>query len=193
LIAWWISFSGNFKWTACTGVPILLLGTALLIPFRAPETNPGILAMTQIIVGLGSGIFSICAQLAIWVPVTHQEVAAVNAVYGLFGSFGSSIGYAIAGALWNNIVPGELLKRLPEESKADMREIFGSIVIQSGFADGTPERAAVVGAYGDIQRKMVITGSCFVPFCLASIFLWRNINVKTLEREKGIQTKGTVF
>jgi hypothetical protein len=193
LIAWWIHRSGNFKWTAATGVPIVLLGTALLIPFRNPSTNPGVLAFTQILVGLGTAFFVTCGQLAVMVPVTHQEIAVINAIWGLFGSFGSSIGYAIAGAMWNNILPQQLLQRLPESSKADYREIFGSIVIQSSFLDGTPERDAIVGAYGDVQRKMVITGACFVPLCLACIWVWKNTNVKKLEEEEGKQTKGNVF
>ncbi|KAH6865955.1 major facilitator superfamily domain-containing protein [Alternaria rosae] len=193
LIAWWIHKSGNFKWTAYTGVPIVLLGTALLIPFRNPSTNPGVLAFTQVLVGLGTAFFATCAQLAVMVPVTHQEIAVVNAVWGLFGSFGSSIGYAIAGGMWNNILPGQMLMRLPEASKPDYMKIFGNITLQSSFLDGTPERDAVVGAYADVQRKMVITGACFVPLCLASIYIWKNINVKKLEEENGKQTKGNVF
>jgi hypothetical protein len=191
--AWWIRYSGNFKWTAYSGIPIMLLGTALLIPFRAPSTNPGVLAFTQVLVGLGSGIFSVCSTLAVMVPVTHQEIAVINAVYGLFGSFGSSIGYAIAGAMWNNMLPEELYKRLPEASKPEYRTIFGDINVQMAFADGTPERDAIVGAYADVQRKMVITGACFMPLTIASIFIWRNINLKKLEEEEGKQTKGTVF
>ncbi|KAH7093400.1 major facilitator superfamily domain-containing protein [Paraphoma chrysanthemicola] len=192
-VAWWISYSGNFKWTAYTGAPIVLLGTALLIPFRAPSTAPGVLAITQVLVGLGTGIFATCAQLAVMVPVTHQEIAAVLALWGLFGSFGSSIGIAIAGALWNNILPKQIYNRLPEASKENATLIFGDIAVQMSFLDGTPEREAVVGAYADVQRKMVITGACFVPLCFASIWIWRNTNIKKLEEEKGKQTKGTVF
>ena len=83
--------------------------------------------------------------------------------------------------------------RLPEESKPEYRAIFGNITLQQSFLDGTPERDAVVGAYADVQRKMVITGACFVPLCLASIYIWKNINVKKLEEENGKQTKGNVF
>jgi MFS family permease len=193
LVAWFISWSGNFKWTAYSGVPIVILGTALLIPFRTPDANPGVLAFTQVLVGLGTGIFATCAQLAVMVPVTHQEIAAVNAIWGLFGSFGSSIGFAIAGAMWNNILPAQLYERLPEASKVNTTLIFGAIAEQLVFLDGTPERDAVVGAYQHVMRLMVITGVCLVPFCMASIYLWKNINIKKLEEEKGKQTKGTVF
>jgi MFS family permease len=192
-VAWFISWSGNFKWTAYSGAPVVILGTALLIPFRTPSTSPGVLALTQVIVGLGTGIFSTCAQLAIMVPVTHQEIAAVNALFGLFGSFGSSIGFAIAGAMWNNILPAQLYERLPEASKVNATLIFSSLEEQLLFADGTPERDAIVGSYAHVQRLMVIAGVCIVPVCIGTIYLWKNINVRKLEEEKGKQTKGTVF
>jgi hypothetical protein len=192
-VAWWISYSGNFKWTAYVGIPITLLGTALLIPFRAPSTAPGVLAFTQLLCGLGTGIFATCAQLAVFVPVTHQEFASVTAIWGLFGSFGAAVGGAIAGAIWNNDMPVQLYNRLPEESKVNATLIFGSILEQMAYLDGTPERDAIVGAYANVMRKLVITGSALIPLCLGSIFIWRNINIKQLEEEKGKQTKGTVF
>lgn len=193
VVAFIISYTGNFKWTAYAGVPIVILGTALLLPFRTPDANPGVIALTQVIVGIGTGIFAICAQLAVMVPVTHQEIAAVVALWGLFGSFGSSIGFAIAGAMWNNILPTQLYERLPEASKMNATLIFGDIATQISFLDGTPERDAVVGAYQHVMRLMLITGVCLVPFCLASIYLWKNVNVRKLEEEKGKQTKGNVW
>ncbi|KIV92102.1 hypothetical protein PV10_06568 [Exophiala mesophila] len=188
-----ISWTGDFKWTAYAGIPCVLLGTALLIPFRQPDTHVGILVMTQILNGLGTGIFATCAQLGVMAPVTHQEVAVVIAIWGLFGSIGAAIGFAIAGAMWNNILPPQLLSRLPEESKSLSSAIFGDMVLQMSYPDGSPEREAIVGAYADVQRKMVIAGACFVPLCLASIYIWKNINVKKLEKDKGAQTTGTVL
>lgn len=91
------------------------------------------------------------------------------------------------------MLPGELYRRLPEQSKNMSAVIFGDIVTQMSFEDGTPEREAVVGAYADVQRKMAIAGACFMPVILASVWIWKNVNIKKLEEEKGTQTKGTVF
>ncbi|KAF7558165.1 hypothetical protein G7Z17_g102 [Cylindrodendrum hubeiense] len=193
LIGMLISYTGEFKWTAYSGIPCVLLGTALLIPFRQPDTHVGILTMTQILNGLGTGIFATCGQLAVMSPVTHQQIAVVVALWGMFGSIGASVGLAIAGAIWNNSLPKELYKRLPEESKNLSATIFGDMVIQLSYEDGTLEREAIVGAYAVVQRQMVIAGACLVPLCLASIWIWRNINVKKVEEEKGVQTKGTVW
>lgn len=193
LIGALISYTGNFKWVAMTGVPITLLGTALLIPYRQPDAPIGVLAFTQVLVGLGTGIFSTCGQLAVMAPVTHQQIASVNALWGLFGGFGSSIGFSIAGAIWNGVTPGKLYELLPAESKDQSALIFGNITLQMSFLEGTAERDAVVGAYAHSQRLMVIAGAATVPLCIASIWVWKNINVKKLEQEHGKQTKGVVF
>ncbi|EGX89574.1 siderophore iron transporter mirB [Cordyceps militaris CM01] len=185
-----ISYTGDFKWTAYSGVPIMLLGTALLIPYRSPDAPIGMLVFTQFLVGLGSQIFSTCSTIAIMAPVTHQYIAAVNAIGGLFGGVGASIGIAIAGAMWNNMIPEQLSQRLPDEMKANASTIFGDMRVQIAFADGTPERDAVVGAYAHVMRLMVIVGAAFMPLCLLCVFSWKNINVRKIEEEQGKQTKG---
>ncbi|KAJ5101180.1 hypothetical protein N7456_007232 [Penicillium angulare] len=185
-----IRVTGEFKWTAMAGIPIFLLGTALLIPFRQPNTHLGLIIMTQIFVGLGSCIFSVCGQLAVMAVVTHQEIAVVLAIWGLFGSIGASVGYAIAGGMWNNILESEIHDRLPVESKNLTASIFSSLVTQLSYPDGSPERVAIVDAYGDLQRKMVIVGACLVPICIVCTYVWRNVNVKKLLVE---QTSGNIW
>lgn len=192
LIALVISYTGNFKWTAYAGVPIMLLGTALIIPLRTND-NVGLIAMTQVLVGLGAGIFAVCSGISIMVPVTHEEFAVVNALSTMFGGFGASIGSAIAGAVWNNLAPGELLRRLPEESKDQATLIFGDLVTQMTLPIGSPEREAIVGTYQYTMKLMCITGVGLMPLCLASIWVWKNVNIRKLEEEKGLQTKGQVF
>lgn len=188
-----VRYTGNFKWVAMAGTPAMILGTALLIPYRQPNAPTSVLVITQILMGLGTGIYSSCAQLAVTVPVTHQQIAVIMAIWGMFGSIGSSIGFAISGGIWNNILPGQILARLPEESKHMAAEIFGDMVLQMSFADGTPEREAVVGAYAHVQRLMVITGVSLMPLVILSVVIWRNVNLKKLEEEEGTQTKGNVF
>lgn len=70
--------------------------------------------------------------------------------------------------------------------------IFADIELQSSFLEGTPERDAIVGAYADVQRKMVITGACLMPLVLGSIYIWRNVSVNKLEERKK-QTEGNIF
>ncbi len=149
--------------------------------------------MCQVFNGISSEIWSLTAQLAIMSRVTHQEIAVALALWGLFGSIGASVGLAIAGALWTNIFPAKLYEFLPEESKDMAGEIFGSITVQLSYPMGSPIRDAIIAAYGDVQRKMVIAGAAFLPACLLCLLLWKNVNVKTLEETRGKQSWGNVF
>ncbi|KAJ6780800.1 hypothetical protein PWT90_04566 [Aphanocladium album] len=193
ILGFLISYTGDFKWTAYSGIPVVLLGTALIIPFRSPSAPIGMIVFTQFLVGLGSQIFSTCSAIAIMAPVTHQYIAVVNALSGLFGGVGAAIGFAIAGAMWNNMIPAELRNRLPEASKANATTIFGDLTIQASFADGTPEREAVVGALSHVMRLMLIAGAAMMPLCVACVFTWKNINVRKIEEEQGKQTKGNTI
>ncbi|KAE9574778.1 MFS siderochrome iron transporter 1 [Colletotrichum fructicola] len=193
LFGYIIRLTGDFKYTALAGVPFMLLGTALLIPYRTPSTSVGTLVVLQLLNGIGTGIFAACAQISVMSAVTHQEIASAMAIFSLFGSVGSTTGFTVAGAMWNNIMPTEIYNRLPEDAKNQTATIFGDVTVQLSYADGDPIRDAIVGAYGSIQHKMVIAGACFVPLCVASILIWKRINLKQLEKEKGPQTKGNVW
>ncbi|TDZ67615.1 MFS siderochrome iron transporter 1 [Colletotrichum trifolii] len=193
LIGVLIRYTGRFKWTAIAGVPICVLGTALLIHFRTPSTATGFLVMCQIFNGVASGIFSLTSQLAVMASITHQQIAMGLALHGLFGSIGAAIGLAIAGGIWNNVLESALYSNLPDGSKELAAKIFSDITVQISYPMGSPIRTAIIAAYADVQRKMVIAGCAFIPLILLSLVMWRNINVKTVEEEKGKQTKGTVW
>ncbi|KAI0008341.1 MFS general substrate transporter [Xylariaceae sp. FL0662B] len=188
-----IRYTGNYKWTAVAGIPIFVLGTVLLIHFRKPDTYVGYLVMCQVLNGAATELWLLAGQLAIFASVTHQEVAVGLALFGLFGSVGSAIGLAIAGGIWTNVLPAKLYEFLPDDSKNLTSKIYGDIKVQRSYPMGSPIRDAIIAAYADVQRKMVIAGACFIPLCVVCILVWKNINVKQLEASRGKQTKGTVW
>ena len=89
------------------------MAVALLVYFRHPGTYVGYLTMCQVLVGFSTGMLTTMSQLAIMASVRHQDVAVSIAIWGLFGSVGSSVGYAIAGGMWTNILPEKLYEFLP--------------------------------------------------------------------------------
>lgn len=186
-------YTGDYKYTSYACIPILAIGTGLLAKFRTPESHVGLLVMCQVLNGIATGVFAQCSQLAIFSVVTHQEIAVALALWGLFGSIGAAIGNAIAGAIWTNILPGELLKALPEDQQDLMPEIYGSLTVQQDYPIGDPIRDAIISAYDVAQHKMVIAGAAFVPVLVFCVFMFRTINVKKLEAARGAQTKGEVF
>lgn len=144
--------------------------------------------MCQILNGAAGGILSIAMPLAVMASVGHQEVAVVLALHGLFASIGAGVGLAVSGAMWTNLLPDALVKFLPDDSKADAMTIYGDITVQLGYEWGSPTREAIIAAYGEVQRKMVIAGASFMPLLFASIIVWKNYNLKEMK-----QTRGNVF
>lgn len=171
----------------------MAIGTGLLAHFRQPDSHVGLLVMCQVLNGIGTGIFATCGQLALMSVVTHQEIAVVMAVFSLFGSIGAAIGNAIAGAIWTNVLPGELLKALPADQQDLMPKIYGSLSVQQEWPMGDPIRDAIIEAYAVVQYKMVLAGSVIVPAFVFCVFLYKNVNVIKLEKERGAQTKGQVW
>jgi MFS family permease len=148
----YIRYTGRVKYPALAAVPVYLLGTALIIYFRAPDTYVGYVAMCQILVGFGAGMLSDMSQLALMAAVGHQDVAVAIAIYGLFGSIGSSTGYAIAGGMWTNILPYKLHELLPDDAKDLSAAIYGDITKQLSYPMGSPIREAIIAAAADFQR-----------------------------------------
>lgn len=187
-----LHYWGSAKHLSLAMTPFAVLGTALLIHFRHPGTPVGYLVMCQVFQGLYSGVWALTGQLIITASVNHQEVAVALALFGLFGSIGASAGEAVAGALWTNMLYERLESYLPAETKALAAGIYASLETQLEYA-GTPTGDAINLAYGYVMRMMVICGVCFIPLCIGCVFLWRDVNVKKLEREKGRQMRGMVF
>ncbi|ORY59146.1 siderophore iron transporter mirB [Pseudomassariella vexata] len=183
-----IRYTKHYKWIAILFIPVALLATALLILFRSPGTKIGYIIMAQIFKATSGGTLIICEQLAVMAIVAHNEVAIMLAAIGLFASIGSSIGRAISGAIWTNELPEYLLAALPEDQKANATAIYGDLTIQLSFPFNSPTRDAIVYAYGEVQRKMLIAGACFMPLALVGVLMWRNINVG-----KKKQTAGNVW
>ncbi|KAH9486188.1 MFS siderochrome iron transporter 1 [Psilocybe cubensis] len=184
-----IRYTGKFKGlTLWFGVPVTMLGVGLMIHFRQPGVNVGYVVMCQIFIAFAGGTCVICEQTAAMAATSHQFVAVVLAMEGMFASVGGAVGQAVAGAIWTGVFPQKLLELLPEESKQYWPVIYGSLGAQLSFPMGTPERDAINAAYGHAQRYMCIASVCILAISWASVLLWKDINVKKFK-----QVKGTVF
>ncbi|KAK5168005.1 MFS siderochrome iron transporter 1 [Saxophila tyrrhenica] len=141
--------------------------------------------MCQIFIALGGGALVICEQLAAMAAASHQYVAVVLAVEGMFANVGGAIGGTIASAMWTGIFPQKLLQYLPQEAKADYITIYGDITEQLSYPVGSPVRTAIQDAYGAMQRYMLIASTTVLIAAVASVIVWRDINVKNFKQVKG--------
>ena len=97
-------------------------------------------------------------------------------VTGLFlacYNVGSALGDTIAGAIWTQVLPGELSNKLADP--ALVQQAYGDpFTFASSHAMGTPARQAVVDSYKYVQRLLCITGICLTVPLIAFAFFMRN-------------------
>lgn len=117
--------------------------------------------------------------------VSQQHVAVILATLSMFTNIGGSIGQAIAAAMWTGIFPKRLMRYLPAEEQANFTTIYGSLVVQTSYAVGTPTRDAINQAYADAQKYMLIGGTAVLAIAWVACACWRDIKVKDLKQVKG--------
>jgi hypothetical protein len=141
--------------------------------------------MCQIFIAFGGGTLVICEQIAVMAATSHQYIAVVLAVEGMFSSIGGAIGSTVAGAIWTGVFPARLERYLPAEELGNLTMIYGDILTQLSYEVGSPTRLAIDRAYGDAQRYMLIAASTILVLAVGSVAMWRNINVKNFKQVKG--------
>ncbi|CAC9895215.1 unnamed protein product [Aureobasidium pullulans] len=178
-----IRYNGRLKWIALYfGVPVNLLGVGLMIKFRHPDTSIGWIVMCQIFVAFGGGTL----QMTVMAVSTQQNIPAILAFEFMIANIGSSIGSAIAAAMWTGLFPSNLAKYLPASALPDLQTIYGDLTVQSSYAIGTPERDGINKAYGETQKLMVVASTCLYATIIVWVSLWREINVKGMKQNKGM-------
>lgn len=156
-----------------------------MIFFRQPDKGIGYVIMCQIFIALSGGTLVICEQTAVMAAAAHYEVAVVLALWGLFTSIGGAIGQTVAAAIYTNTMPNALQTYLPDDAKSRAKEIYNSITVQLQYPMGSPVRQAIIHAYGDVMRRLCISGVSILPLAFVFVLMWRNINVKTIKQVKG--------
>lgn len=86
---------------------------------------------------------------------------------------GSALGFTVSGAIWTQVLPGQLSARLTNQTLAT--EVYGSpLTTAILYPIGSPERDGIVAAYRHTQRLLCITGLCLCLPLLAFALLLRN-------------------
>lgn len=138
------------------GIALMILGVGLMIPARLPSSSDAFVVISQAIAGVGSGMMDIPITVAIQSSVPHNDLAMVTSLYQLGGSIAASIGSTMAGAIWNQMLPGQLAKYVP--GQYDQEEIMGDIFYATSLPDD--QYQGVVEAYGETQKVLSIISVC---------------------------------
>jgi len=176
--------TGYFKWLLWIFVPVYMLGSGLLIYFRQPGMNVGFIVMCQVFLAMGGGTIIVCQQVGVLATSTHNNAAAVLGLLGVFGNIGGSVGNAISGAIWTHTLPGALQRTLPAD--VDWEEVYNSLDVQTDYPMGSEIRTAIMNAYAESQRNLVIAGTAIMALALVWTLMIKNTNLAKVEQVKGM-------
>ncbi|KAJ5092965.1 hypothetical protein N7456_008826 [Penicillium angulare] len=179
----------HFKWVCIWfGVPLMMLGSGLMIHFRGAEYGIGYIIMCQIFIAFAGGTLVIGNDMAAMAGADREGVPMTLTLISLFNNVGSSIGYAVCAAIYNNTFLTALRQRLPadQQSNAEMLMNYG-MDTQITYPVGSPVREACAYAWGYSQKYNCIASTCLMILAFPAILLWKNYNVDKK------QVKGTVL
>ncbi|KAL8881552.1 MAG: hypothetical protein Q9198_001263 [Flavoplaca austrocitrina] len=181
-----IHYTGRYKPVAMYfGVPMSILGLGLMMYFRQPGENVGYIVMCQIFISFAAGTIIICDEIAIMAAASHQHVAVVLAVLGMFSNVGGAIGLTVAAAIWQHVFPERLATYLPEGELEKLGMIYADITTQLSYPVGSEARMAIQHAYGDAQMWMLVAGTAVWVLGLVAMGMWRDIKVLNIKQVKG--------
>ena len=96
------------------------------------------------------------------------------------------MGSAISGAIWTHTLPGALQRLLPADALDQWEAIYESLDIQTDYPTGTPIREAIMAAYAETQRNLVIAGTAIMALALVWVWMIKNTNLAKVEQVKGV-------
>ncbi|OBT39235.1 hypothetical protein VE00_09926 [Pseudogymnoascus sp. WSF 3629] len=187
LVAGWvINWSGRYKYVNLfLGLPSTILGLGLMYYFSTPGWHYGYFIFTQVLLSIGHAFIIICDEVAAMAAVSHQYVAVVLAMEGLFSSIGGGIGSTLSAAIWASAFPEALANHLPAKDLSNIENIYSSVTTQLSFPIGSDTRIAIQDAYGDAQRKLLIPGIAVWIIGIVAVLAWRDVNLKNIKQVKG--------
>ncbi|KAF2250151.1 MFS general substrate transporter [Trematosphaeria pertusa] len=185
-VGYLIHRTGKFKPAALyVGIPLSILGVGLMIHFRHADRNIGYIVMCHIFIAIASGIVIICDEIAILAAASHEYVAVCIAVLGIFSNIGGAIGYTVAAAIWQDVIPKKLMAYLPAEDLPNLLLIYADLTTQLSYPMGSPTRLAIQRAYGDAMLRLLAAATAAWVLGAVGVLMWRNINVIGIKQTKG--------
>lgn len=168
------------------GLPLMLLGSGLMIHFRGDHDNIGYLVMCQIFIAISGGTLVIGQEMAVMSAADHDGVPMMLSLLGLFASLGGAGGNAIASAIYTNVFPERLQDGLPADMKSDWADIYlGGYLEQMKYPLGSETRNAINNAWGESQKYSCIVTTAVLALGFPCIAIWKNLSVEK-KQTKGV-------
>lgn len=157
-----------------------------MIKFRTPGTSIALVVMCEVFTSLSASSLLPVEQAAIMTAIEQRDLSASLALLGVVTAIGGAVGQSISGAIWTNTLPSRLADYLPQELKADAATIYGDLTIQLGYEWGSPGRDAIIRAYGDTQRYMLIASLAASVGSMIWVIMIKDHTLKDKEQTVGV-------
>ncbi|KAI5194846.1 ferrioxamine B transporter [Aureobasidium subglaciale] len=159
------------------GTLMFMVAFGILLRFRgglSQSSYAGVIA-AEVVLGFAGGLFPYPVQTLIQAATQHEHLALVTGLYLATYNIGSAFGSTVSGALWTQVLPGELERNLAAVTNNATVAVYAysnPLFFILDYPVGTPERDAVIVSYRHIQRLLCITGICLcVPLIVFSLCL----------------------
>ena len=144
--------------------------------------------MCQTLISFAAGTIIICDEIAIMTAASHQQIAILLAMLGVFAEIGGAIGLTVSAAIWQDVLPKKLAEYFPASGLTDLPAIYEDLTIQLSYPVGSPGRIAIQDAYGDAQKMILIAGTAIWDLGVVAVVARRDSQVIGIR-----QTKSHVF
>ena len=159
----------RFKTLMVVGACLKLIGYSIQMDGQRSTRSTPALVMSQLLSGMSS--FTVVgARVGSQASVPHEDLAAIIAQLSLWSTLASSVGYSIAGAIWNERMLPNMRRALPGTPESTLQELFASIADARSYAWGSEIRDGAIDAYtrtnGVIFIVAIAISAVTVLFCL---------------------------
>ncbi|KAG7819862.1 hypothetical protein KL909_004611 [Ogataea angusta] len=168
------------------GIGISFIAYGLMYRYRTGEAYVGGMIAGQVLLGIGSAGYTHQVRVSLQSYVNHEYLANITALYSAMTSLGSAVGSSIAGAIWTQVLPGQIAKKMQNPQMAALA-YEAPLKFITKHAWGSEARAQLVSSYDYVQRIFLIIALCFCVPILALLFLVEDPKLKSvtsLELEK---------
>lgn len=170
------------------GVPLVLLGTGLMIHFCGGygNDNVGYLVMCQIFIAFAGGTLVIGEDLAVMASSPREGVPMMLSMLSLFSSLGSAVGFAASAAVYSNVFPTTLCQELGDGNGTFCQEIYqAGYTKQITYPVGSKTRLAIDKAWTKYMKYDCITATSLLALAIPLTVIWRDISLDK-NQNKGV-------
>ncbi|KAF4306562.1 putative siderochrome-iron transporter sit1 protein [Botryosphaeria dothidea] len=156
------------------GTCLFMVAFGMLIHYRGGTSlshHSGMIG-AQVLLGIAGGMFPYPTQASIQAATKHEHLAIVTGLYLGTYNIGSALGACVSGAVWSQVLPGELEKHV---NVTTATTVYANPLVWSvSNPVGTPDRDGVIAAYRTTQNYLCITGICLSSLLVLFSLVLRN-------------------